>query len=145
MKQYIDVDRAAHLAGVKREEIQEHIASGRLPSCDGKVEVHDLLKIYPDVEITSAAMVDIVSQIKDDAALKEIHHKESLKNPKYLLHELDKQQREIDYYKSEIKRYTHIIKDLKMALVELQSSLPQHKNRIGATIKWLINKTRELW
>lgn len=142
----IDLSRAAHLAGVTRVEIQRLIAAGQLVTFEGKVQVSDLARIYPEVSESPAAMLEIVSQIKDDAIIKGLyqrmgHHMTDIDE---LRGEIKRLQQELAFSKERTGRYKHVIIELRPKLAALQRQ-SEEKQRIQAIIDWLVHKTKELW
>ena len=60
MERYVDIWRAARLAGVSRAEIQERIAEGELESFEGRVDVAGLRRLYPDAIAGHGLIIDFV-------------------------------------------------------------------------------------
>jgi CDP-4-dehydro-6-deoxyglucose reductase len=76
MDQLIDVNRAARLAGVTRVEIQRQIASGLLQTFEGRVKMSDLVGLYPEIDESRSYMLEVVSQIKEDAVGKAVRRRD---------------------------------------------------------------------
>jgi CDP-4-dehydro-6-deoxyglucose reductase, E3 len=142
----IDTSRAARLAGVTRGEIERHIASGTLSSFEGKVNMRDLLKIYPEIDDSGRYMFEVVSQIKEDAVGKAIRRRggEEVQDPAALRREIASLRREAGYYKDRCEKYKQVLTELRPKLIELQKTSEQ-KSRFGALIAWLTHKTQEVW
>lgn len=64
MPQPLSLSRAARLAGVTRGELQQRIRQGEVVTFEGKIEVSDLLRIYPNVSLDRSEMLEKVEYIK---------------------------------------------------------------------------------
>lgn len=143
MDRWLDVPRAARVAGVSRTEIQQHIAQGDLPATEGRVQVSDLLKLYPDVEVSGFSMVDIVSQIRDDAVAKADRQRDSDMDIVELRETLKKYREEAVFYKDRADHYKQILSDLKGMLGDARSRLePGQRSYLDAVIQWMTQKMK---
>lgn len=146
MQRFIDVTRAAKLAGVPRAEIRRLIAVQTLTAPGGKICYDDLIRVFPEIEHSRVAMVEIVSQIKDDAIVKGTHM-HSTGQPtdfKALRTELLQTRQDASYYRQLSGKYKQILIELRPKLAALQEK-SEHKHRIQAVIDWFVHKTKELW
>ena len=136
----LDIARAARLAGVPRDEIQRLIATGKLEAFEGKVDIANLVKVYPEIGGRPASMLEFVSQIKEDAmrktAFPEVQDVTSLRR------ELRQLRSEVAYHKQQAERYRHILTDLSGMLLDLQEKVDQ-KQRVKAVLQWLESKLKE--
>ncbi len=67
MPRLLTVSRAARLVGVSRGTLQQQIQDGHLPSFEGKVDIDDLTRAYPQVELEDNAMLEKIEDIIDNA------------------------------------------------------------------------------
>jgi len=67
MPRLLTVSRAARLVGVSRGTLQQQIQDGKLPSFEGKVDIDDLTRAYPQVELEDNAMLEKIEDIIDNA------------------------------------------------------------------------------
>jgi CDP-4-dehydro-6-deoxyglucose reductase len=67
MPRLLTVSRAARLVGVSRGKLQQQIQDGELPSFEGKVDIDDLTRAYPQVELEDNAMLEKIEDIIDNA------------------------------------------------------------------------------
>ena len=67
MPRLLTVSRAARLVGVSRGTLQQQIQDGQLPSFEGKVDIDDLTRAYPQVELEDNAMLEKIEDIIDNA------------------------------------------------------------------------------
>jgi CDP-4-dehydro-6-deoxyglucose reductase len=146
MDQLIDVNRAARLAGVTRVEIQRQIASGLLPTFEGRVKMSDLVGLYPEIDESRSYMLEVVSQIKEDAVGKAVRRRDGSmpQDLAGLRHEIVNLRREASFYKEKCDKYKQLLTDLKPKLVDLEQTSNQ-KGRFAALIAWLTHKTEEFW
>ena len=70
VERYVDLTRAARLAGVSRDEIQSRVNAGELTSHEGQVALRDLEALFPEISDSNNRMLAFVEQLKDDALLK---------------------------------------------------------------------------
>lgn len=70
MPQLITLSRAARLVGVKRGALQKRIQDGEIATFEGKIEISQLLSVYPEAQIENTAMLDKLERIKEDALRK---------------------------------------------------------------------------
>jgi CDP-4-dehydro-6-deoxyglucose reductase len=136
----LDVSRAARLAGVSREELQRLIAAGELEAFEGKVDIADLAKIYPEIERRPASMLEFVSQVKEDAMWKAPFPQ--LQDATSLRSEVHQLRTEVAYHKQQAEAYRRIFTDLTGMLMDLQEKIEQ-KQRVKAIINWLERKLKD--
>jgi len=70
MTHLLSVSKAARLAGVSRSKIQKTIRSGQLETFEGKVQIEDLLRVFPRVDLDSDPVLEQIEQIKAKASSK---------------------------------------------------------------------------
>ncbi len=144
MQRYIDLARAARLAGITRAELQRLIADHTLSTFEGKVEYRELLALFPEIG-SASGMVEIVSQIKEDAVRKPSHSElRGRDSPASLKAERDQLRADLAYYKRQSQHYRQILLELRPKLEKLQQH-SEHKHRIQTIINWFVHKTKDLW
>ncbi len=67
MPHLLSLSRAARLADVTRAELQGRIRRGDLTTFEGKIEVSDLLRLYPEINLERSAILERVTLIKETA------------------------------------------------------------------------------
>ncbi len=146
IQRFLDIPRAAKLAGVPRSEIRRLINEQVLTASDGKIQYDELLRVYPEIRRSPSAMLEIVSQIKDDAISKSPHDGSCKQNMdlNIVAAELNRSRQEAIYYRELAGKYKQILKELRPKLATLQQK-SEHKHRIQALIDWFVHKTKELW
>ncbi|MCP3866587.1 MAG: 2Fe-2S iron-sulfur cluster binding domain-containing protein [Gammaproteobacteria bacterium] len=89
MPQFLNLSRAARLAGVTRGELQKKIRKGELKTFEGEVAVNDLLRVYPKAELEQNEMLDRVAMIKQRAMPKTRYGDGAQPVPKIIATRLD--------------------------------------------------------
>lgn len=141
MKRLLDVSRAARLAGIPTEEIQRLIAQGSLSASEGKVDMDQLSELFPEIEQRPMSMLEVVSQIKDDAVYKSGDEKTLDKAS--MRAEIKQLRTELAYYTGQVENFRRLLTDVQGSLCDLQEKVDQ-KQRVEAIIKWLQLKVKEL-
>ena len=67
MPRLLTVSRAARLVGVPRGTLQQQIQDGELPSFEGQIDIDDLTRAYPQVQLEDNAMMEKIENIIDNA------------------------------------------------------------------------------
>ncbi len=140
--QLIDPIRAARLAGVTHDVIQQLVADGVLPIQHGKIDLSDLRRLYPDIEARRTTMVEVAAQIREDAFAKAMH-RDDPPNVESLKVELRQARQEIAYFRAEVGRCKALASDMERLLVDYQHQ-SQDKQRVEAMIAWLRLQTKFL-
>ncbi len=70
MTNLLSVSKAARLAGVSRSKIQKTSRSGQLETFEGKVQIEDLLRVFPRVDLDSDPVLEQIEQIQAKASSK---------------------------------------------------------------------------
>lgn len=72
MPQLLSVFRAARLVGVSRGSLQRRIHDEKVDTFEGKIQVDDLLKLFPDTELKHDSEYERVQHIKQHAFAKRV-------------------------------------------------------------------------
>ena len=131
------------MAGVPREAIQRHIADGTLTAFEGKIEFGQLRALYPEIEGTQQSMLEILSQIKEDALTKSIKQAAGERDMASLIAEVKQLAAEAAHYKRQVNDYRRLTLDLREMLLDLKTKIG-HKQRVEAVIQWLDQKRKKL-
>lgn len=143
ISRYLDVARAAKLAGVPAREITRLISENRLPSFEGKISYHDLVIVYPEIGASRTKMVEITGQIKEDAIMKAVNERPGYKfrDLEGVLEQCRQLQEDLAYHQQQARKYKEILRELRPKLEQLQE-ISEHKNRIQSIINWFAHKTK---
>lgn len=134
----LDVHRAARLAGVSRERIQELMAAGRLSSFEGKVSVASLHEIYPEIGSSKVGMLEIVEQIKEDSVAKGLRDGMTgnpTSSPE-LHRQLNDAIHELNHHRRLNREYLSLIQEMVFKLEHLRDR-GGNQARAQALINWL--------
>jgi hypothetical protein len=147
MHQMLDIPRAAKMAGVTCDELKRLIIADRLKTIDGKVDYEELLRLYPEIEASRSAMVEITSQIREDSIIKGLMTRAGYKieDVKTLKAELSQMNCDLAFHQAQEKHYRDILLELRPKLEKLRDHSPDCKNRIQSVVDWLVHNSRELW
>lgn len=144
MERMLDMYRAARLAGVKPAELERRVAEGQYKVENGQIYVHDLLVMYPEVELKKTGMVEVVSQIKDDAILKVVANRNPANSPAALILENTGLRKELVYYRRQVQRQKDCINDLRGMLVSMRDRFERPQAiHIENILVWLRQKMKE--
>lgn len=67
MSQWLNLARAAQLAGVPRGVLQRMIGAGQLASFDGLIDAAELMRAFPQLRLEDAGLFEKVARIRDEA------------------------------------------------------------------------------
>lgn len=147
MHQMLDIPRAAKMAGVTCDELKRLIIDDRLKTVDGKVNYDDLLRLYPEIEASRSAMVEITSQIREDSIIKGLMTRAGYKveDVKTLKAELSQLNCDLAFHQAKERQYRDILVQLRPRLEQLRDHSPDCRNRIQSLIDWFVHCSNELW
>ena len=75
MPQLLPVFRAARLAGVSRQTLQKKIHDGELATFEGMIAPEDLIRLYPQINLTKDTEFERVSRIKQQAFARRVRER----------------------------------------------------------------------
>lgn len=75
MPHYLQLSRVARLVGQPRSEIQRMVHSGQLSTFDGRVDMEELLRVFPDVRWEDDSEFRRVQEIKEKAFGKRVYER----------------------------------------------------------------------
>jgi CDP-4-dehydro-6-deoxyglucose reductase len=142
MDRYVDIWKAARLAGVSRAEIQERIAGGELESFEGRVDVAGLGRLYPAALESDGLIIDFVEQVKEDALRKGIRSRERLEDPDALAADLNAARREVEHFKRQNAHQRAVLDDVERMLRDLQARV-QPAHLVKNVLLWLRSKRED--
>ena len=109
------------MAGVSRAELQSRIAEGALTSFEGRIDVAELHRLYPELERGRAGMIAFVEQVKEDALHKGVRRSDRADTTPEQDRETAALRRERDHFKNENARLRALLSDVERTLEDLQS------------------------
>jgi CDP-4-dehydro-6-deoxyglucose reductase len=121
MSQLLSLSRAAHLIGVTRAVLQKQIASGELPSFDGRVSAEDLQRVYPELRLEDSGAFERITKIRDEAFGKRIRER-VLPNQEILAQRLALQSEELEDVRRHLAHYHDLIEALRERIDHIGSA-----------------------
>ncbi|WP_069472074.1 2Fe-2S iron-sulfur cluster-binding protein [Candidatus Marithrix sp. Canyon 246] len=119
MPQLLSLSRAARLVGVTRSKIQKKIQNGELSTFEGKLQVTELLRAYPETQIDDTHMLERVKQIKAAATFTSSReHESALPSQDVLIARLIKLGKELVEVKSAFNRQSELLDTINNKLAE---------------------------
>ena len=150
MPQLLSLSRAARLVGVTRSKIQKKIQNGELSTFEGKLQVTELLRAYPETQIDDTHMLERVKQIKAAATFtRPREHESALPTQDVLIARLIKLAKELVEVKSAFKRQNELLETTSNKLAEfgddslhqwLKAEIQQHP-KLDPAAQLLANDT----
>ena len=137
MSPLLTLSRAARLVGVARGALQKKIKDGELPTFEGMVAPADLLRIYPQTHLEDNALLEHLTQIKENAFAKRIRER-ILPDPEVLVARLSELGRELADARAQLARYQTVSSELELRLTALAGQLPADAGAaLGSVRTWL--------
>jgi len=141
MHKRLEIARAARIAGVRREEIQNHIQAGRLTAFEGTVDLAELTSVYPGLAHVGDEMLDRVARIKEEALSKAVGGPP--RNTEALLEALRNSEAESRHYREKIGAYRQLLQDV-LAMLREHARTLGGSPRLQAIADWMERKMRSL-
>lgn len=123
MAQWVTIWRAAHLVGVPRGVLQQHVRNGAIELADGLVSTEALLRLYPQARLEDSGMLERVVEIRDDSFAKRLRER-LLPSQEVLAQRLFRQSQELADTQRHLQRYHALVLALRGELQRLQASTP---------------------
>ncbi len=130
MPRRIPLSRAAQLVGVKRRVLQKDIQAGKIPTFEGTVELSDLLRLYPDVQIHDNTMLERMEHIMERAVTRKHTAKERTYEPEVLASRLKSLAEELVRARLTAQHYERVLQ-------RVQEWLAQEPVDVPALRRWL--------
>lgn len=67
MAQYVGVAKAAQLLGISRRKLQAYMRDGRLETREGRLDVEELRRFYPELQVSDDQAVERARHLKASA------------------------------------------------------------------------------
>lgn len=119
MARYLTLSRAARLVGTKRGALQKKIRAGELSTFEGMLELNELLRVYPNVELEDSAMIERVDRFIENALTKVARSTAILPDAETLLARVSLLSQELAAAKAEVGRYAALVDQLKPRVAAL--------------------------
>lgn len=136
MARYLTLSKAARLVGIKRGALQDKIRAGQLSTFEGMLELDELLRVFPHVEVEDSTMLERVDRFIESARIK-ARTNTVLPDARTLLTRVSVLGQELAAAKAEVKRYATLIDALKARIAALDSS--GRDNGVQAFKAWFVS------
>jgi CDP-4-dehydro-6-deoxyglucose reductase, E3 len=125
MPQLLSVSRAARLVGTTRSILQRKIRSGEMQTFEGKIQVTDLLRIYPHISLEDNTMLEKVQKIKAEARPRRSYVDEGLPAPEILANRLTDLAKQLVCSRNELQHQRDLARQLLAQIENLLTTEPQ--------------------
>jgi len=115
MSQWLTLSRAAHLLGISRIALQARIREGDLPSFDGMVDVEDLQRSWPELDLEESGSFEKTRAIREDAFARRLRER-VLPTQEALAQRLFAQGQELAELQRTLTRYHRLFETLRTRL-----------------------------
>lgn len=138
--QLLSLTRAARLAGVNRAELQRRIRRGEIQTFEGQVAAGELLRVFPQTDLSDDKEFDRVERIKADAIPKQYDRDVTLPSPEVLVSRLRSISELLSSKLATLDAAVTLLDQTTTRLAEIAEEAPAPLDeRLGATLAWLTN------
>ncbi len=143
MPRFISISKAASLANVQAQEIQEKISSKQLASTRGQIHLEDLLECYPQAEVEQADMLSLVERIKEESFESGAAKQHGEVSFNALKNDLHKSKTNARYYREQAVKFEELVNHVRENLHDIQTK-DISKQRIQRVIDWIDKRLMEI-
>lgn len=141
MERLVTISRAAKLVGVSRGSLQRRIQDGELTSFEGKLELADLARAYPQAQLEDNSMLEKIERIIERAAIKARNRTPAMPpDMETLAARVNILGEELVDAKLEISQFYNLFDKLKSKLKNLASEDSPAAPAIRELQTWLLNE-----
>jgi CDP-4-dehydro-6-deoxyglucose reductase, E3 len=140
MGERLPVSRAAHLAGVSRQELQRLILQGELHTFEGRLDLDELKGCFPQLAMDDSSEFQRVALIKQSAFGRRV---QATVAPDLddLERRLHKRETDLAIARARLERYRGVVEGLCRHLTSLQAEATTEQREIlGKINNWLVEK-----
>ncbi|MEE9493199.1 MAG: 2Fe-2S iron-sulfur cluster-binding protein [Gammaproteobacteria bacterium] len=119
MTQYLTLSRAARLVGTKRGSLQKKIRNGELIAFEGMLDIKELQRVYPNVELEDSTMLEKVDRYIENALAKRLRKDAVLPDAETLMERIGIMSQELAAAQAEVSRYAGLMNELKPRVASL--------------------------
>ncbi len=143
MSHLLNLAMAARLVGSSRREVQKKIQQGELQTFEGQIRVDELLRVYQNVQLHDATMLEKVRAIKEQAIYK---HKEdpALPSAEVLMEKVRELNQELVAKQQQLNTYQTMVGQLQHKLETIEQQC-DHKDKmlLQSLIAWLASSQEQ--
>ncbi len=128
------------MVGIKRGALQKKIRAGELSTFEGMLELNELLRVYPNVEVENSAMIEQIDRFIENALNKITHSNARLPDARTLLTRVSVLGQELAAAKAEVARYAALVDQLKPRVAALDGQAGDaDDNSVRAFRSWFLH------
>ncbi len=136
MDHLLSLSKAAKLAGISRQIIQEKIQDGYLETFEGHVRMSALAKVYPDVDPQSSAMLERVERLQNNAVNK--YNPDEANDGLTLASQVRRLQVELVEVRAELESYRTLTAEIQERLTVMREGCERRERQmLQALLKWV--------
>ena len=143
MPRFISISKAAVIANVNAQEIQEKITSKQLASTRGQIHLEDLLECYPQAQIEQADMITLVEKIKEESFESGAAKQHGELSYSKLKSDLHKSKTNSRYYQEQAAKFEELVMHVRENLHDIQTKEINEK-RVQRLIDWIDKRLMEV-
>lgn len=144
MPDLLPLSRAARLANVSRGELQTRIRDGDLSTFEGSINLHDLMKVYPNINLDQDSMLEKVRYVKDTARPKR-RLEESLPSAEILVSRLKTVGYDLFHARSDLGQLEELFAQVRERLSAIAAEAEASTaSRIAELMDWMDTTQQEL-
>jgi CDP-4-dehydro-6-deoxyglucose reductase len=128
MPKLLSLSRAARLAGVSRGDLQHKIRNEELATFEGQIQMSDLLRAYPHIDVEGDPVFERVQAIKTEARPRKSYSDGWMPDPEVLMSRLKEFQRVLVETKGALNASRALMGDVAKAL-EFAAQAPERELR----------------
>ena len=145
MPRFVSITKAAILANVPSQEIQNKIDQHLLSSTRGQIHIDDLLECFPNAQLEEADMLSYVTKIKEASFATGAMKSHGEANYVSLEEEVVELRRKVEYHREKAQKYEELIIHLRDQLLEVEKKFgDKHSQRLQAVFHWLEQRLSEI-
>ena len=135
MSHLLSLSRVARLVGISRTELQRMARSGALATFDGQVELDEVLRVFPDIQLEDETEIRRVEELKE-AALAKAGQRE-LPDARILAERLSALGEDYAAAKALVRHYETVMRGLEAKLEELEEQGDLRQEAGPELVRWL--------
>jgi CDP-4-dehydro-6-deoxyglucose reductase len=140
MPSLLPVFRAARLVGVTRRSLQKKIHNGELNTFEGMIQFDDLLRLYPNADISPDSEFERIQNIKSQAFARRVRER-LLPSAEVLINRISSLGEELASTRAQVGQYQNILDEITAQLSAAKH--PLNDKDISNLLHWIKNKLTE--
>jgi len=140
MPSLLPVFRAARLVGVTRRTLQKKIHNGELNTFEGMIQFDDLLRAYPNADISPDSEFERIQNIKSQAFARRVRER-LLPSAEVLINRISSLGEELASTRAQVGQYQNILDEITAQLSTTKH--PLSDKDISNLLHWIKNKLTE--